>query len=207
MCSSDLAADLAVRQSNQVSILSGKTLQVIGKVTAPTSSKTFGSSLSVVPDLNEDGGADLLIADLSRKTVYAYSIDMGGLSVSHGSVSVSLGGKQDLFVRAGSTHAKKLYLILGSMTGTSPGIAFGKVNLPLVSDAYFGLTASAPNTWIANSLGILDGEGRATGSITLAPKQHTAFQGRTLYHAVLAIDLFPFSIDWASNSAALKLNP
>ena len=73
----------------------------------------------------------------------------------------STGGAQVLSVSAGSAHAGKLYWILGTASGTLPGLPSVTQEeelqvLPLNADAWFTFTLTAPNTPVlSGSLGAL----------------------------------------------------
>ena len=85
-------------------------------------------------------------------------------------VDVARGGQQTYRIDAGNDHAGKTYMILGSMSGFTPGLAVGGLLIPLNLDGYLQFTASAPNTLIQRSLGALDGYGRAEAAFTLPPQ-------------------------------------
>jgi hypothetical protein len=64
--------------------------------------------------------------------------------------------------RAGSPRAGFVDLVLGSVTGTSPGVDLLGVNLPLEYDAYFQARLVHPGAGPLNiPLGLLDGSGSA----------------------------------------------
>ncbi|MEZ5988947.1 MAG: hypothetical protein R3F30_07445 [Planctomycetota bacterium] len=70
--------------------------------------------------------------------------DLRAMRISNGWISLYAGGTRTLRIRAGQAHAKKLYLVLGSTTGTSPGTTFGNVVLPLTLDPSHGLHRRQP---------------------------------------------------------------
>lgn len=86
---------------------------------------------------------------------------------------------------AGRRHAGQRYLMLGSISGTTPGIVFDNgVKLPLNRDAYFNFTRSQPNSAIlAHSFGVLDSQGRATATFT----PDARFVGASVSHAFLIL--------------------
>jgi hypothetical protein len=109
---------------------------------------------------------------------------------------------------AGSAHAGRPYVVLGSLTGTSPGVTIGSHVLPLVVDAYFLATLSAPNTApLANSFGRLDAVGNATASFTLPPGLPPALVGLELHHAFAVLSAPAAGIDLASEAATFRLVP
>lgn len=83
-------------------------------------------------------------------------------------VSMSSGGTATLELAAGSPHAGKPYILLGSLAGTTPGITVGNHVLPLNPDLYFQLMlAYANRSPFGNNIGTLDANGRATATVTL----------------------------------------
>jgi hypothetical protein len=109
----------------------------------------------------------------------------------------------------GSDFAGDLYLLLGSFSGTSPGLAIGGVTLPLVAlDPYFNLTLTQPNLPpFSQTFGTLDGNGGASASLTIPPGLATPLIGITINHAFLALDPIDLSVTLASNAQALDVLP
>jgi len=120
------------------------------------------------------------------------------------SVSVLTGGTQTLNLDAGPTHAGRLYLVLGSASGTRPPSVFHLLRVPLRSDAYFELTLAHPNTWIAGSYGTLDKSGRAQARIVVP---QSCASGSVLHHAYVVFRLHPLTFHAVSNAVPLELVP
>jgi len=131
-------------------------------------------------------------------TAYFIDLDFGGIHFTTGtnvvtrsikgdvtSVSVFGGGTQQLSLDAGLDNSNRTYLLLGSASGTTPGISLYGQHLPLASqDAYFNFTLLSPNTPILfPSLAFLDEEGQAQPSFNLPPIQDASLVGLTLHHA------------------------
>lgn len=131
------------------------------------------------------------------------------LVASSTSISLSVGGQQELSVLAGAGNAGKLYLLLGSLSGNTPGIPIGISSvLPLNFDAYFNFTLASPNQPpLIQSFGVLDSAGTATAKIQLAPGLPIAGLPLVANHAYVVIDPIALSVDLASNAAALTLLP
>ena len=103
-------------------------------------------------------------------------------------VSLAGNGAQNLQLDAGKTHAGRPFLLLGSLSGTKPGLRIGPVTLPLNPDGYFWLTASFPNSPILpQSLGILDAAGTSTSRFQAVPQLSPALAGTRLDHAYLVL--------------------
>ena len=111
------------------------------------------------------------------------------LSVDSSVIDLAAGGSQDFDLSAGAAHAGMLYLLLGSLSGTSPGLSLGASVLPLNLDAYFELTLNNPNAApLSQSLSLLDGAGEGQAVFGLPPASSPALAGLTAHHAYLVID-------------------
>jgi hypothetical protein len=112
-----------------------------------------------------------------------------GLTADKTTLSVTRGGSQNFQIDAGPSHAGLEYYLVGSMTGTEPGLPLGPVTLPLVPDRYMAFSAAHPNSaFFVNSRGRLDAAGRATASLQLPTVLSTALIGRSLFHAYAVFD-------------------
>ena len=125
------------------------------------------------------------------------------------SVSLSAGGQVQFDLRLGPDMAGLTYYLVGSASGTSPGIQlnpFFKLNLNF--DGYMLDTIVQPNTFLANSLSVLDGDGMASATLTVPPAFDPGLAGLEMNHAFVLYDL-PNSTDVVavSNSAAFTLVP
>lgn len=109
------------------------------------------------------------------------TIEVHAIQARPAIVSITAGEEQHLAIDAGPANAGRAYQMLGSISGTSPGIQLpGGGQLPLHSDGYLNYTLTNPNTPILqNSLGFLDANGKAT--VTFHPNRR--FIGLTVHHA------------------------
>lgn len=116
-------------------------------------------------------------------------------------VSVGSSGSQILTLNAGPANAGRTYMVLGSTTGTSPGISLGGgLVLPLNGGTYFRFTRSNPNSAILqNSLGTLDSNGK--GAATFHPD--ASFQGQTVHHAFVVLS----PVDFVSEAEHVQVVP
>lgn len=114
---------------------------------------------------------------VSNLTVHVQAIRIVGSSP----ISVTAGDSMTFSISAGPANAGRQYLMLGSLTGTTPGQPLpGGLTLPLADDRYLQYTQHVPNSPIlSNSMGVLDANGRAT--VTFHPVQR--FEGHTAWHA------------------------
>ena len=119
---------------------------------------------------------------------------------------MSKGGTQTFRIDAGTGHSGKTYLLVGTATGTTPGIPLApRLTLPLNYDPYFQLTFDLRNVLIANSLGSLDAGGQGTASLTLPPLQIPSLVGVRLHHAYVVATPTPLTFHLASNPVPLTL--
>ena len=125
---------------------------------------------------------------------------------SSGSLSLSQGGSQDWTLTAGSAFGGGLYIVLGSTSGTTPGIQIDSALIPLNIDAYFLLTLSNANSGpFSQTLGLLDGSGGASAAFVLPSGVDPALAGLGLQHAFIAIAPGQLGIGFASNAMPLAL--
>jgi hypothetical protein len=149
-------------------------------------------ALDPAADLDGDGGLD---------TCQWLSADVAG-------VSLSTGGTQQLALHAGSAHAGELHLVLGSVSGTAPGIPLGAYSLPLVLDGYLDFTLRSANTpLLQGTLGVLDGQGAASAAIQVAPATSPALAGIQAHHAFVTLAPAGLAVTGASNPVSLTLLP
>lgn len=97
-------------------------------------------------------------------------------------VSVSNGETCRFLISAGPANAGRSYVMLGSLSGTTPGTALpsSSLTIPLKQDRYFEYTQTTPNgVFLQNSAGVLDANGRAT--VIFRP--NARFEGQTAHHA------------------------
>lgn len=101
-------------------------------------------------------------------------------------------GSATIQVDVGSAGAGATYLLLASLSGTSPGFLWRPgfpvpLNVDFLTDAF----ASDPNgNFLQGGLGLLDNQGSATATITVPPPLLSAFAGSTLHWTVLVADSF-----------------
>ncbi len=112
---------------------------------------------------------------------------------------------QVLTLNAGSAQAGKFYLIVGSVTGTTPGTPFAGLMLPIVVDDYTSYVLANPNgPPLSGSFGVLDGQGQATAEFKAPPGVSLALLGTQFHHAYVVFDA-AFQFDLASNSIPVTL--
>ena len=168
-------------------------------------------------DLNADGLPDIVrrevhIVDfIPAAGTWEYGLSYvesgaAALSVNVELISATAGGTQLLTLDAGAGHAGEIYILLGSLSGTSPGTPVDATVLPLNVDGYFLELLTNPTLQaLFGSIGALDGQGRGTALITVPPG-FAVGTGLAAHHAFLTL---PASgpITFASNAVVLFLLP
>jgi hypothetical protein len=125
------------------------------------------------------------------------------------SLSLGSGGTQQLDLAFGPELAGDLYYVLGSTSGSSPGVAVGLHQLPLNVDDYLLLTVNQPNSsFLSQSLSVLDSDGRASCQFNLPSGLNPALAGLNVHHAALLFDLGGgTSLRHVTPAAGLLLTP
>ena len=123
---------------------------------------------------------------------------------THLSNSVAAPVGQQLSLRAGPHWSGAPYLVLGSVSGSGPGIDLGGVSVPLVYDAYTEMTLarSAP---IEDDFELLKANGDRNAFFA-TPTGLGAFVGLELRHAFVAVHPQTFEL-FVSNAVTLELVP
>lgn len=153
-----------------------------------------GGSIPTITSFGEDGDGEILYVTFGgelRRIIPAGAVGFTpNAQAKFTQASIASGVQQQIAVEFGPSQAFRLYLMLGSLSGTSPGFFNNGVQVPLNSDAYFSAAASglaAPLTigW----LGFLDGNGSAdAGFVVPAGTVPFGFVGQTLHQSVLVFD-------------------
>jgi hypothetical protein len=103
-----------------------------------------------------------------------------------------LPGAQTLYVDAGVAQAGATYVVLGSVTGTSPGLPLGPYHLPLQLDAYTLYTLNGFGGGpLLPRVGVLDAQGRASLTFVMPPSSLLAglpLDGVFVHHAAVLLD-------------------
>ncbi len=109
--------------------------------------------------------------------------DRPGFSAAAGATTV-------LRVAAGAGRARQIYLVLGSLAGSRPGIRLpGNARLPLNLDPFFNLMLALPGTpgLFPGTIGQLDKLGAATARVIVPAGALNSAFGRSLYFAAVMI--------------------
>ncbi len=111
-------------------------------------------------------------------------------------------------LHAGAANAGNIYAIVGSVSGTAPGIPSPPVLVPLNFDAYLAFTINFANTSILqNTIGLLDGAGNATAAFNLPAGAKPSLAGVQFWHAGLVLNSINGQPTLATNPATFTLLP
>lgn len=163
-------------------------------------------------DVNGDGIADVLIGSpssynlIDRGAAHLSSVVTLPLSQEMPSVRVTRTDVARLWLTAGAAHAGKVFLLVGSFSGTTPGMPLGPVTLPLNADPYLMLLAGSPNGLIGNSMGVLDAAGNATANF-YGVRLPAAAANVLVHHAYLVFSPGFAGFDLASNAVPMTWMP
>lgn len=158
---------------------------ILGSYGPPGLSGGVGATLCVVGPI---GGSNSLTADST-------------------SLSVGAGGVQHLDFHPGPTFAGDYYLVLGSLSGWSPGFAFGGFQVPLNLDFYTDATLGSANSpFLVNTFGVLPPGGVVTPQIVWPAGVLVGLEGLTMHHAAVAADA-SLTLTHVSNPVPLHLLP
>jgi hypothetical protein len=170
-----------------------------------------GAALLGVRGMSLDGRTLVGVADSVGfglpSDAFVATLPDAWLRTNVSTVSASAGGSQVMTLNAGPDRGNDIYFLLGSSSGTTPGINLDGLNLPLNFDSYTNFTLSAPNTFIAGSLGLFDGLGRATATLNVPAGLSPAAIGLTLSHAYFVMDNGTFAVVETSMPANLTVVP
>jgi len=163
---------------------------------------SIGHAAPCVVDWDGDGLKDLLLGNYA-KYVHLYSNVPGPLAPSENQLSAAAGGTIDFAVDAGTTFAGRRYFLLGSASGTSPGVNLpGGGNLPLNWDMVFTFITNNYNSLMLKSFrGMLDASGRAAATLTAGSVPLAA--GKILHFAYTTENPY----DFQSNAAEVEITP
>jgi len=118
------------------------------------------------------------------------------------SISAATGGEVDFFLEAPRAQAGRIYALLGSVSGTSPGIPVGSAILPVNFDVFTTVVISLMNSpALQNFYAALDGEGRAMATLNTLGPLDPSYAGLNMYFAYFLTE----TGDFASNPVILPI--
>jgi hypothetical protein len=109
------------------------------------------------------------------------------LTVSPPKLGFGVEGTWLFRLSAGAVNAGQPYLILGTLSGPTPGFTLGQTEWPLAFDPYtrLDLFGSSP---IVGGAGVLDADGEALATLTVPAAARETLAGVTLHHAAAVYD-------------------
>ncbi|MDF1798117.1 MAG: hypothetical protein P1V81_02995 [Planctomycetota bacterium] len=125
-------------------------------------------------------------------------------------VSLSAGGSQAMSVSAGPAFAGQFFWVVGSSSGTSPGLVLDGQVLPLNPDSWMVSTLNLANgPLMPGTVGPLDGNGQSFApALVVPPGSIPALAGTTLHHAAAIFDIFSGGlVTRTTNAQPLTLVP
>lgn len=162
------------------------------------------------PTVNKSTGAgtaDLIVVKVLKDgSVVPYgSTAQRTLDVSASAISASTGGVVEFNLDASTDHRHKGYFLLGSMSGSSPGVELpGARRLPLNIDNFTYLIGHFFNTpRYRNFAGDLDSAGKASAYLSVPAGYLSGAVGVQFYFAFVTLPRQEF----ASNSVTLTVAP
>jgi len=171
------------------------------------------------PDWRQDVGATLALEDgrayLSSSLSHfgfqrlgsglEFSLDedaCGGLEPG----SLLSTGTAEFRIDRGPESAGKAYLLLGTYSGTTPGLSLGTGRLPLNYDFYFEATLTNPTQGLLRgSFGVLDDAGRAQIELAVPSRYVAPLDDVQLNHAFLELE--GGQVTYISNSVTTWMWP
>jgi len=183
---------------------------ISGQVTMPTVAGTYtlGASnvLANIIRQGESGSPTWMVDAAGLGSMTPLTVTVESLSVDNTSLSLTAGGAANFVLDGGAASANQLYMMLGSVTGTAPGIGVDGLTLDLVFDGFLSYMLANPNAApYANTLGVLDGVGMGSASVTVPAGSFPTLAGVTLYHAYIVINGGVVTL--TSNPTSLDLLP
>lgn len=163
--------------------------------------------LAVLPDGRRILTASQSGLDPLHRDLLLQAFELPKLTGVPDALSLQSGGSQSFDLSGGVASAGQMGFLVGSLSGTSPGIDLGGgLILPLVFDAYTDYSVKNPNTpLLSGSFSGLDGQGHAEASLNLPPGMSAGLAGLSVHHAWVGLD--PSGATFASNPVALLLQP
>ncbi len=187
----------------------GSTGQLWMELGGEVESARPGLSLASGGDINGDGRDDLLLGapragSAGEGALRAFSGVGLSLTASGHEISVDTGGSVELNLFGGPPAAHLVHLILGSASGTSPGIPTPIGVLPLNFDAYTTYTIS-PKPELQGFVGAFDAAGDSSATLSLPGPLGPGLIGLELHYAWVALDFTQASDPPSALSVAIPI--
>ena len=170
----------------------GSTGQLLIELSGESESARPGWSVASAGDINGDGRDDLLLGapragSAGEGALRAFSGVGLSLTADAHEISVDTGGTVELNLFGGPPAAGLVHLILGSASGTSPGLPTPIGILPLNFDSYTSYTIS-PKPELQGFVGVFDAAGDSSATLSLPAPLQPGLIGLELHYAWVALD-------------------
>lgn len=167
----------------------------------------FGSALAFLGDLEGDGrsafaigapGIDGYVRTYAGAPRVAWA-DTGFLTAA--------GGSQHLRLTLGPSHAGAPYFVIGTLSGTDPGVNLAGLHVAVNPDFYTRFTAGGmlPAQVFTGFRGWLTADGAAESSLNLSPGVANAARGLTANHVFVVLNAG--TLAFASEPLSLQILP
>ena len=124
------------------------------------------------------------------------------------SLSVAAGGTVNFSLFPPPEVDVDIYQLLGSTSGTAPGLLVDGLNLPLNVDSYTLYTLANPFTLpLSGGLGSLDANGTASATFTLPAAFDPVLVGLTVDHAYATFSFLSGTVTHTSNAVGITFTP
>jgi hypothetical protein len=193
------------------------TYRVIGSVSRQTilqgpSYSWFGQGLHSGEDVSGDGVQDFVVSGGSGTTMTrVHVISSRPLALSGDISEVSAGSapsSQALHLDAGPSRAQDVYIVIGGVSGSKPGLPLGpSLTLPLNLDWYTDFCFAGGGTafTLRNGVGSLSSSGQATAVFVAGGLFAPYLIGRTVEHCFVTLD--SSGISSISNAYPVRVAP
>ncbi len=146
----------------------------------------------------------MLAAAFTPETATAQAAPAPQLVADRTEMSAKTGGWQHFDLNADPQRGGQGYIILGSISGTEPGVQFQGFTIPLNYDVYTEFCLTRPNAgFIRNQLGKLDAAGYASADFWVPANLAKDLVGLEITHCAVVVK--QGKITGVSNPARLVL--
>ncbi|MAE75870.1 MAG: hypothetical protein CMJ85_03250 [Planctomycetes bacterium] len=202
-------SDLGGTDAGLTRLYSGRNGTVLWDVKGDAGDE-LGASIAHVGDINGDGAPDFVTAAAQDSTlkkgpgyVSVLTLTEQFLRTDRCCLSLSCGGTQQMFLRPGVAYANQIFLMMGTASGTSPGVQVGALRVPINPDLYSAMLLANPNSFVSPSVGLFGSDGSARSRFWLPPNLDPALKNLVLHHAFVVVRPVPV-LKFASNAASLR---
>ncbi len=192
--------------------LGGPQWMEVGRIAASDSALyvgEFGASVGIDGDAFAVGAPRDSEVALFDGATYVFEFNTTSCLIGHpGQISLSSGGVHSFTLDSGAGAAGDLYLIVGSASGTLPGVLVDGLLLPLNVDAYTTWTiVNANGQNLPNSGGVLGTQGAGVAALQVPAATNPALGGLTLWHSYVVLPSSPGRVSDVSNASSVILVP